>query len=305
MGCWNKTCGLSNLHIRHGEDVYVFVLRQNSSEGRCYNISFYSPTLVPFECQYDDYGGGENAHGIALDPLMDAVRNNLIERSVDENSRQQKLTREEFDVDTFFESVHDGNLTTYDAFNTKEVLLDFVMMRKDIVRDVLDNYSHEVWMRDKQQYEIYYYANVIADIPFFMQDVFNYIDTRREDPILLDYTIKTLDNFSDISSNGISIPGVNLVAININKQFEFTRIFNPNTYLVQLISNRNFKEASLFIAEYMKGVFINHLIASTRRQWIPGCHEGSQANDVKGYIVLNNAISKFIDAEIRECDDDE
>lgn len=28
MGCWNKTCGISNLFIEAGEKVYVFALEQ-------------------------------------------------------------------------------------------------------------------------------------------------------------------------------------------------------------------------------------------------------------------------------------
>ena len=32
MGSWNKTCGLSNLHIRAGDPVYVFVLEKDSEK---------------------------------------------------------------------------------------------------------------------------------------------------------------------------------------------------------------------------------------------------------------------------------
>jgi hypothetical protein len=302
MGCWNKTCGLSNLHIRDSEDVYVFVLRQNSSEGRCYNTSFYSPSLVPFECQYNDYGNGTNNKGIALQPLMDTIREILIEQPLGENTYHDiKVAPENFDIDLFFDAVHEGRLVTKDDYTQKEVLLDFVMMRKDIVHSILDNWPQEIWMNGK--YEIYYYANVIADIPFFIQDVSNYIEARRSDPVLLEMYLKILERFEDITSNGISIPGINLVSLNINRNSDYHKIFNPNKYLVQLIKDKKFEEANLFLVEYMKGVFINRLIDKTRRQWIPGCHEGSQSADLDGYIALNNAISDRIEIEEHEYDE--
>ena len=34
MGCWNKTCGISNLFIEAGEKVYVFALEQNLHHDR-------------------------------------------------------------------------------------------------------------------------------------------------------------------------------------------------------------------------------------------------------------------------------
>ena len=73
MGCWNKTCGLSNLYINDNESVYTFVLVQNDDVSRCYNTSFYTPVLVPFECTYNDYGSGENVSGTVLAPLLAAM----------------------------------------------------------------------------------------------------------------------------------------------------------------------------------------------------------------------------------------
>lgn len=43
MGCWNKTCGLSKLHVYAGDPVYVFVLEQNLNHDRCYATAFWSP----------------------------------------------------------------------------------------------------------------------------------------------------------------------------------------------------------------------------------------------------------------------
>ena len=85
MGCWNKTCGLSKLHIYAGDPVYVFVIEQNLDHDRCYSTAFWSPILAPFESVYNDYGGGENSGGVWFQHIMDGVRAKLIEQEVGEN----------------------------------------------------------------------------------------------------------------------------------------------------------------------------------------------------------------------------
>jgi hypothetical protein len=74
MGCWNKTCGLSNLPILHGERTYVFVMEQVNSVGdHCYSTHLYRPVLLPFESTYNDYGGGEDEHFRADEILCEVL----------------------------------------------------------------------------------------------------------------------------------------------------------------------------------------------------------------------------------------
>lgn len=59
MGCWNKTCALTNLPIHAGERVIMFPLIEvvRSSGGRrCYNNWAWEYLPVPFYGEYDDYG---------------------------------------------------------------------------------------------------------------------------------------------------------------------------------------------------------------------------------------------------------
>jgi hypothetical protein len=71
MGCWNKTCAMSNLHINAGDPVYVFLIEQQSSKtNHCESTHLYSPILVPFYSRYDDYGKGENNTGATLPVII-------------------------------------------------------------------------------------------------------------------------------------------------------------------------------------------------------------------------------------------
>lgn len=64
MGCWNATCGISNLAITYGSDVVCIpILLENSRNevaGQCYIDDMYSPFCLPIFGKYNDYGAMEN-----------------------------------------------------------------------------------------------------------------------------------------------------------------------------------------------------------------------------------------------------
>jgi len=71
MGCWNKTCTLSNLPILADEPVYVVMLNPSDERSRCYTTAFYRPALLPFLSYYDDYGGGYDSKGPVFDTVLE------------------------------------------------------------------------------------------------------------------------------------------------------------------------------------------------------------------------------------------
>lgn len=283
MGCYNKTCGISNLYINDGEPVYTFVLVQNSSEERCYNTSFYRPELVPFECTYDDYGGGEKAHGVALTPLLAAIT---------EKCRVNDDVIDELDIDAFFELVHDQEIT-YKNYCGKSVLVDFVMMRKDIVDHVLANWYRSVWDTNEDSgWHHYTYQDVIKEIPEFIDVLATEIQKWQDldDPThSIMYSMFTLKTGNSFMSQFNSSPDrCNLVAIALQHDIH-TQLFSPNEHIISLIVQNKIEEVTAFITDYVKGTFVNCLIDSVRKQWIPGCHEGSQSCDHDGYRRLIDA----------------
>ena len=59
MGCYNGTCGISQLPITEGEDVVLFILKKNkdiNGFGICYSDDAYMPIDIQIFSQYDDYG---------------------------------------------------------------------------------------------------------------------------------------------------------------------------------------------------------------------------------------------------------
>jgi hypothetical protein len=64
MGCWNETCGISNLPIHYDNKVRLFVLEQTHNTrhiggGTCYINESWAPIGPPIAGLYNDYGGIE------------------------------------------------------------------------------------------------------------------------------------------------------------------------------------------------------------------------------------------------------
>jgi hypothetical protein len=66
MGCWNGTCGISQLPILAGEKVKAFLLIQSDynkeikGSGTSYPSEYFLPWFFPVSAEYNDYGSVEN-----------------------------------------------------------------------------------------------------------------------------------------------------------------------------------------------------------------------------------------------------
>ncbi|MEX3713473.1 hypothetical protein ABFV99_13810 [Cytobacillus horneckiae] len=78
MGCWNATCGISNLPIFYGDEVVMYIIERNQiAEGNGLGFSYpyemYEPIAPPIYGRYNDYGGIEdikNNEDTIFDHLM-------------------------------------------------------------------------------------------------------------------------------------------------------------------------------------------------------------------------------------------
>lgn len=66
MGCWNGTCGISQLPITAGAKVKTFLMLQSEfsdsicGSGVCYATAYFRPWFLPVNAKYNDYGSIEN-----------------------------------------------------------------------------------------------------------------------------------------------------------------------------------------------------------------------------------------------------
>lgn len=313
MGCWNKTCGLSNLHITAGTPTYVFVLEKNEHYDHCYSTGLFKPLLLSFEADYDDYGGGENCSGVALPFVMDGLKHNLIEMELGENQYHDiAVKKDKFDDKLFFEAVHEDrmNIKNYKGGATP---VYFTMFRKDIVDDILENRVLEHYVGDgkgtfakwgtEPNYIKYKFSDIVASVRPLLDRMIADSEGQSEymKAVIMDRIHKYRDDF--LAAMYLSGDG-----------FRYSRVVDIRDVASAAISDGSLKailKAEALMIEYIKGVFIDGFMHDARKTWIPGGHEGSQGYSGGALRQLANATIKVLDKEKaewlanNECEEDE
>lgn len=311
MGCWNKTCGLSNLHIYAGTPVYVFVLEDYRDGTDCYTTSLFSPLLLPFTSEYNDYGGGKNSGGPGFEPIMLALKTRLIERNVGENEYHDiAVKRDAFNEELFFHAVHENRLMIGGHSSGKPVPVKFTMFRRDIVDEILQNHTFEEYVgrgAGNCGYDNNYvrvgYRDYVADIRPFLDSIVSEINDYRSSGVN-EKTERALFRSMLLFEQDSNRAGKLLSRID----HRYSRLVNFKDIGHRLLadsSEENVQRLTELIAEYFKGVYIDMFMSAARKIWIPGGHEGSQGTSGDELRFLYAATVRALDREDEELDDEE
>jgi hypothetical protein len=300
MGCWNKTCGVSNLHIHGGDPVYVFILQQNTvGSHHCYSNHLYDTVMIPFHSYYDDYGTGENSSGIGLEVIIKNLKENLIEKEVGENQYHDiSVKREDFDVDMLFESMREERLEIPNRYagyagNPKTIPVDFVMMRKDVVDKLIEEYDIEEY--DNGKYVHYKFTTVLDGVDELVQSIQDKINEPHFSHYYFDsFGFRVLNPENRVNH-----------WIKFWTGYPFGSFINPLTELVSLVQQNRIEDAKQFATDALKGAFMIHFMEMTRRSWIPQCGEGSQNTELAGHKLLAQTILDIVAKEEKEFEYDE
>ena len=301
MGCRNKTCGLTGLHIYSGDEVLVFALEQNKHDhDRCYTTAFWRPVWVPFYSNYNDYGGGENSRGIGFDLLMDGLKERLIEQEVGENQYHDiAVKKSDMGEKLFFDAVHEGRLAIQENRGGHKVLVDFVMFRKDVVDDVLSNFRREDYVGAgkgtygyNNSYTQHGFQDILAGIPECLDRLKEQID-NGDDPLLRSLMgSRNLFNYDDHN------PAARYLSNSNN--YRYSKLIRPFEELDKLVAAGDMDKATELLEAWLTMSYLDTFIHATRKVWHPGSHEGSQSCEHHGYRVLASAINTALDREKAE-----
>ena len=306
MGCWNKTCGLSNLHITAGTPVYVFVLEKNKDYDACYSTGLFSPLLLPFESVYDDYGGGEDSSGPALDYIMNMIKKDLVEMEVGENQYHDiEVKKEGFGPEKFFEAVHEDRLSIQGR-RSEPTQLYFTMFRKDIVDDILENRRIQDYVGDGKgtcgygnNYVKYKFADIVADIRPLLNEAMDKIaKAKEENDTLANYML--YDGFEGMFPYGHP----NKVAKWLRgDSYRYSRIVDMKAVIrrgLEIGTVESINKLEEILTEHVKAIYIDGFMHAARKTWIPGGHEGSQSMSGGALRLLAKATISALDREKAE-----
>lgn len=160
MGCWNETCGLTQMPIEGGDPVRLFLLVKNrySQEDRDsvlhYASDLWRPFGLPLKGTYDEYGRIEN---IEEDCMTDMLLESIKEMVIEVPDRMGNVfKREDLDWETVIDFLTDEGLRIADPFDVSNITkkLDKILAE---VKALAPNLPENGWsmersdMADKQK----------------------------------------------------------------------------------------------------------------------------------------------------------
>lgn len=172
MGSWDETCFLSNLPIRHGEEIAALLLVENKPGwSSLHSTRFYWPAPAMFYGKYDDYGGVEDCHGSQIDFLQDELRLNS-----GWNGGVGALSR----AVTHSDAGLAGQLCLQDH------PVDLVFIKQSVLDIFLDSYCFDEWRVPKVagEYVRVGYEYLCAQIPAFILLYKEHIEQLGENDFL-------------------------------------------------------------------------------------------------------------------------
>ena len=139
MGCWNGTCGITQMPIRAGERVALIFLLENKyadhgGSGFCYSNNQYSPITMPIFGEYNDYGAIEEISRrnkkVVFDHLIELIDNKqlIIKGDDDDNKEKPKDYEELFDI------IHDNGLQSEDGGT-----VGFMLIHEDVYKALVED----------------------------------------------------------------------------------------------------------------------------------------------------------------------
>lgn len=156
MGCWNKTCGLTQLPIYAGDKVITFIIIEapyaENLTSPCYENSFWNVIPLPIYGEYNDYGWMEEDDG--EDWKLEVLKAHFTElkrkEPYNDNGfiRYNSLKGGPFDsFEALGDCIHGGVFkVTYPA-NNRELNISAIMIHADAFNDMTQELYSE-WDHD-------------------------------------------------------------------------------------------------------------------------------------------------------------
>ncbi len=327
MGSWNGTCGLSGLPIIEGEEIYVFPIEEAYRDSFCYATALYKPVIVPFRAKYNDYGAGEECSGVALDIIISGIRDRLIEMEVGENEYHDiAVKREGFDVEKFFEAVHEKRLHIKNPMRAypgekqyREVF--FTMIRKDVVDRLWNEWTFDMykmrgaqvpegWETDQYYFKNVTYSKLATMIPDFMEfcekhnggekydlsDAIKTDDPERERKLALLKNIMKKHSFFEGSRDHILSDTFGQAFGSGYAGGGFASLVGFGSIIGDKYLEGDKEGAYELMHEALIGCMVNSFMESVRKVWMPVMHQGSQSEEYAEYRLLNKIANDVMDA---------
>lgn len=300
MGCWNGTCGVSNLPITHGTKVRGFILVPNQygeqkiplGNGPCYSTDLFVPMSIAIRGEYNDYGAMEN--------IIEDTNTKLILKHINKQIKdgKLKLTEDEGEEPKPFKKIEDlvERICRSDE-------LGFMMVIESIYIAGIEAVEA---CNDPKYDEDRFLKNTIEDFKIAKKYIGDIVAQQKLKKTLKGLKIKAAAE-DDLTSLRMSFLGLSIPKRpNVKKSY----IDNVATYFIRSVGNANLIEQDFSLDHGKELVIAKDIpakmlaghynfccfMSSSRKMWMTQAGQGSQSDEYKVYRLMAEATLKHLEA---------
>lgn len=265
MGCWNGTCFISNLPIRHGEPIVGFTIEYAhwSSDldysGSCYPEAFARPIGLPLYGEYNDYGRIEKVEAnVAQEYLLHLF-----------NAK---------DSDVLLADIERDNIKRVSNITKKEVGVGLVMVHRDIFNKLIKSF-----VPNSNTISILKIADGLKQL----REIKNERGPLKNAP---GFSKKDYELYKEMCM-GINIERIMGLRFDILEQKDYTDMIK----FVLSLSRKHDKKIAKEFAELLYCDRVMRMkMHELRKLWIGPSGKGSQSEKYKTHLLLANATRDHI-----------
>lgn len=287
MGCWNETCGLTQLPIFSGDPVRLFFLNyvgnaEENHAGHCYTNDIWSPQYLPVTARYNDYGGVEDVVENSLTRfIINSVRDDLAMMRLrtgggDLSGRKNEtLELEEFGIEDLVEQIHEDRLRT--TGTSRDLPVGWMMVHEWVYQQLTEQIDHD-WRGVATRTQVY-----TQGVQFY-QCLLRHVKTPQ--------WLRFGKRFDFYRVEGQNQGNIFTILCNKSGLDSYQQLRGISQYLELLAgyAEQELPTESTEVVEALVGLaeffcFLSHM-SDMRKQWVPQSGKGSQQGDFNSYRRL-------------------
>lgn len=305
MGCWNGTCGISQIAIRAGEPTIGFLMVRNpgdkwSANGHCYTTEYWCPLSLHIKGTYNDYGGLEDVdeNDWSVEVAHKYIIENMIERDEGENKYHDiAVKKDDLGWENLSEAMHEDRieLEFADGFmkeyypNTTGLQVGLMMVHKKVFDAIIEQ-GIDYWggaitmdslMKDGKDIVAYFREN---------DRTINGAVTDSEKAlaeILMDHGMDMVcrdDHDNHLRQITISSEGANFNAGKVYLRYLSEKVYEGYTD----------EQLDVIIKKLSEFYIFQSAMSMMRKTWMPQAGSGGQSDEPELYTAVNKTVDGII-----------
>lgn len=333
MGCWNKTCGVTNFPIRSGQPAVWFVLIEHLKYSKkskldtqpCYANAYWDLLPLPIFGEYNDYGGLEEASGQSkkFKTLQDVFGDKIVRiitndpKDPDYNQYHCAIGHDTpfTDSESLDESVHSGAFGIANPYSKDLPAANIAtfMVHKSVYDSLCIDVAESNWKDGKRVIERWTLQE-IADMAttYFKANDAERKATRKKSklpPELVDFLVDSHSNVEKYIKDVLKYEGYHFChPLSQFVSFMTERGGEGSSPFMKSILSAARNNKAMKMLEFVKVWRFYSAMVRLRKTFTPQSGEGSQDDFNEFHPVLMKAMQAVIDkdkADRAEWGDDE